>query len=296
MPVFARKDMWLGSTWALKRFRAHQTEINNHYWALAPVAGYADFTARKAPKPTSTAKLFHASGPDVHRLAYSAEEWRSQFKEFQNWVRLAALLSASSYLEVYFRTMISLALQSDPLARFGRSALMDGVTWLKQGLRDEIEPLVRPCLVGDWASRMVAYENVFGKKPALIISNMAELEKIRKLRNSVGHSFGRNKRQLGEDLGAVFVGRSERLAEGRFKKWLGLINQVADAIDGHLGTDHIGEYESLHFYHQWRLQPRVGHEAGFTEARAFSHAIGRLMRRPCGQEFSKGLIAYYDSV
>ena len=136
MPAFDRYQMWLGSTWAYQRFRGHQTEVNDLYWSFVPAAGFADYLARHSARDTGTATLFHATGPDVRRLAPMAEEWRRHFREFQNWVRLAALLSAASYLEVYIRGAVTVALQSDPLVRFGRPRMMDGTTWLKQGMRE----------------------------------------------------------------------------------------------------------------------------------------------------------------
>lgn len=295
MPTFERYKMWLGSTWAYKRFRAHQTEINNLYWSFVPAAGFTNYLAQHATADLSTDALFHATGPNVHRLASTPDEWQKHFREFQNWVRLAALLSSSSYLEVYIRTAVTLALQSDPLARFGRSRLMDGITWLKEGMRDDVEQLVRPCVMGDWSKRASAYKLLFGATPVAIVSNIAELDRMRVLRNSVGHSFGRTDRKIRDDLSRVTIAASERLSEDRFKKWLGLIDQVADSIDRQLGLGYIGEFETMAFYHHWKTQPRPRHEGGFTDARAFSHALGRRVQQPCGQEFSTGLIDYYNS-
>lgn len=293
---FERYAMRLGSTWAYRRFRAHQTEINNLYWSFVPVAGFADYLARHSKVGTDTAVLFHASGPDVRHLAPKADEWRKHFREFQNWVRLAALLSAASYLEVFIRGAVTIALQSDPLVRFGRPRLMDGVTWLKHGMRDDVETLVSPCVVGEWGRRAARYGELFGRVPAPISNNIGELDQMRMLRNSVGHAFGRNVRQSDSDLRRVRVGAPERLTEARFKRWLGLVDGIAVAIDGHLGSEHIGEFESITYYHHWRTQPRQGRERGYAEPRAFSRELARVTGQPCGQTFSKGLIDHYSRV
>lgn len=296
MTKFERYGVWLGSTWAHRRFRIHETEINQLYWSFAPAAGYTDYLARHAPQPATTQGLFHATGPDAQRVANTTAEWRSHFREFQNWVRLAALLSASSYLETYVRSAVMLAIKSDPLARFGRPRLMDGVTWLKHGMRDDLEPLVRLCVEGTWEQRAARYRDIFGSIPKIVEDNIPELNRMRSLRNSVGHSFGRNLHQHGADLISLHPGTAERLSEARFKKWLGMISEVAYAIEHHLAPTHIGEFETLAFYGDWRTKPRPAQDRRFTEARAFSTATGRMAGRPCGVEFSKGLIAYYRTV
>ena len=44
-------------------------------------------------------------------------------------------MSDASYLEVYFRDCANLAVRSDPLSRYGSARSMDGLIWLKRGLK-----------------------------------------------------------------------------------------------------------------------------------------------------------------
>src|SRR5215203_5527105 len=139
---FARYQTWRGSTWAYSRFQKHHTEINSLYWSYVPVASYVIYLARHAPLNISPEGLFHATGPDAYRISSNINLWRSNFREFQNWVRLSSVMSISSYFETYLQTSITLALLSDPLVRFGSSMMIDGVVWLKRGVRSETEELV----------------------------------------------------------------------------------------------------------------------------------------------------------
>ncbi|HEY2541078.1 MAG TPA: hypothetical protein VGI28_16525 [Stellaceae bacterium] len=294
MPAFDRYGMWLGSTWAYRRFKLHHTEINDLYWSFAPVAGYADYLARHATPAATPTTLFFATGPDARRLAPSVGKWQQDLKEFQNWVRLASLLSVVSYFEIYMRDAITIALRSDPLARFGRPKMMDGVTWLKEGLRDHVEPLIRDCLMREWPKRIRAYRTLFGSVPSEITGNVPALENIRSVRNSVGHTFGRNPVSTRGDILRVGVTASQRLAEARFKRWLGLIDELAGAIDRHLGPKHIGEFETLLLYHHWKDEPRIGRAKSFTEQRAFSRKLHDISGSTPGTEFSRLLIRHYN--
>src|SRR6202011_5166775 len=107
---FDRTKLWLGSTWSYRRFHKHQTEINDLYWSFAVAAGYADYIARHAEAGSETAAVFHASGPHARRIPPAIQGWRASFRDFDNWVRLASTLSAASYLEVYLRSVITVAL------------------------------------------------------------------------------------------------------------------------------------------------------------------------------------------
>ncbi|WP_147290421.1 hypothetical protein [Pannonibacter phragmitetus] len=94
MQRFDRWNSWFPRSFAYARFKDHHTEINDIYWSFVPVACCSEHQARHATLGTTPATLFHASGPDVRRIAPSIQEWRRNFEKFQNWVRLSSLLSA----------------------------------------------------------------------------------------------------------------------------------------------------------------------------------------------------------
>lgn len=263
------------------------------YWAFAPTAGYASYIARHSQKNISPIQLFHASGPDIRRLSNSIPAWQKDFRDFENWMRLAALLSAASYFEIYMRMVITCALLSDPLARFGKPRVLDGVIWLKHGMVDDFSSIVRSCVQGDWRSRLEHYKNLFGTVPTFLTQNMSELEALRKQRNNVGHAFGRNLTDHIDPL-AFEAEPPTKLKEEKFKETLALIEQSASAIDAHLHRDFIGEFEALLFYHRWRNIPRSGRHSSLPEERALSRSLAiKLTQSPPGRDFCKELIDFY---
>lgn len=291
---FVRYATEHGPTRAFNVFKKHQTEISDMYWSFRCAGSYAEYLARKTVKPESDpAQLFHATGPDARRLPSTVGDWRKHFAEFSNWVRLAAVMSMSAYLESYLRNVMTLAIRSDPLIRFGSPRLQDGTVWLKRSVADDVEPLLKDCLVGSWHRRARYYEKLFGSVPCQISDSLAELEALRRTRNSVGHEFGRHASQnhhgFASDLAKV------RVSEKRLVKWLALVETVAKAVDAHLYQTFIGEFESILFYHSWSRRPRTGRDASLTETRALQKALGKAYGSPPSQHFCKGLIEFYKA-
>jgi hypothetical protein len=147
--AFSRYIPALTRTFALRAFNAHETELNRHYWSFKVVAGFSAYTARafKKTDPThATAEVFHASGPDAARIPRTVSDWMLASKDLENWLRLSALVSASSYLEAYLRQAVQSALMSDPMLLRSNSRILDGLKVLKEGkntlvFTDEIETL-----------------------------------------------------------------------------------------------------------------------------------------------------------
>ena len=104
-------NRWTGAfrhSFALRRFKRHQTEINQLYWSFAPAAGFTNYHARHASAGATPTTVFHASGPNAHRIPADLPAWRNDFAEFGNWVRLSALVSLLSYFETYLSTVATL--------------------------------------------------------------------------------------------------------------------------------------------------------------------------------------------
>src|SRR5436190_1500701 len=134
--AFERWKSWFERSRAFHRFKAHHTEINDLYWALAPAAGYTKYLSRHAPVGTTPTTLFHVGGVHARRIAPNLPVWNRHFRDFENWVRLSMLVSALSYLETYISTIVTTALRSDPLLRYGQSRAIDGTLWLKKHVKD----------------------------------------------------------------------------------------------------------------------------------------------------------------
>lgn len=228
----------------------------------------------------------------MRRLDPTLEGWQRNFSEFQNWVRLSSLLSALSYLESYISTVATLALRSDPLLRFHQSKTVDGVTWLKQSVPDDVAGQVLPLVKGEWPKRLGAYRMLFGQVPPAVASLVSDLDKMRQIRNGVAHSFGRDHDYFVDPL--VPSGSATRLSEKRLQVWLSVIETCAESIDEHLFNSHLGEFELIWRYHRWRAEPRHFRDRGYDPHVAFSRAINRDYGSTPGRGFCRQLISYYE--
>lgn len=83
------------------------------------------------------------------------------------------------------------------------------------------------------------------------------------------------------------------MSERRLKIWLGLIENVALAVDEHLRTQHIGNYELISYYHTWDRQYDRGR---YNEERAFKEKINQLIGESPSNDYMKEMIEYYSNI
>jgi hypothetical protein len=193
-------------------------------------------------------------------------------------------------------TVIRLALESDPGLIFGSSKVIDGVILLKQqqAYKYEFDSEITNCTKGDWQSRISGFEKLFGKVPAQMIENIAELEAVRRLRNNVAHAIGRDI----EDSrihGVKKILPIEKVSNDRTNKYHAIIRQVAKSVDDQLLRDHIGEYQAIYFYHT--MYPELRQDIHPSErAVIFKKGIGRICETTKSKDYCKQLVAYYEAI
>jgi hypothetical protein len=122
-------DRWRGParyTTPLRVFRAHHTELNRLFWALAPAISSAVRIGNSAPPGGATATVFGVTGDAVHRVPSPVSDWSKTFADSETWIRLSALMALASYLEVYLVSAIREALESDPGLLIGAPGAVDG--------------------------------------------------------------------------------------------------------------------------------------------------------------------------
>ncbi|MGB8842545.1 MAG: hypothetical protein WCC64_15905 [Aliidongia sp.] len=253
---FNRYDISPSETVAFTRFLGHHTELNDLYWSFAPAYHFVRYSTKSLPPDAVTESELFLSGPDARRPPTTVKEWRNGIDEFANWARLGMILSAASYLEIYMREAIGLALMSDPFAIYGLQHQLDGIKLVKIGKKLRFDDEIQGCCKGTWKSRVECFSRLFGVVPAAMKENIKELENIRIMRNSVGHTFGRDIRsyRAGPTLGL----RQRRVSEEKLKRWLSIINVVASGIDDYLGKHHIGSFEYLLIYHNNKEKMKRG--------------------------------------
>lgn len=235
-------------TWAFYVFKKHHTQLNAVLWSHHAASRRAATLAHGVGLANQSKSAFPAAIVDPARQLLPLKEWLEHYKDFDNWTRLSACLSLASYLESYMQKTARLALSSDPGVILGKSHAIDGAMFVKSGASPiDLKPYITEFTKGTWPSRLASYEKYFGPAPIAFKDNVNELDKIRVLRNAVGHRFGR---QLDEDDAAPLAGleEPERLSRKRLIDWLGTVERVVLAVDAHLRTSHIGSYEVLEAY------------------------------------------------
>jgi hypothetical protein len=296
----AQFDRWKAreaSSWPFQVFKKYGSELDRMYWSHITCSTYVySKLGEKAKWGDPVEQHFKFDIKYKAELFTNIKSWSNSFNQFDNWVNLNCTMALSSNLEVYMASAITLALESDIGVLFGASKKIDGVALLKYGQSSKIdlESHIIACTKGDWSSRAAAYENIFGRVPKTITKNISKLEAIRKLRNKVGHAFGRDIEQARKH-GARETLPIEKLSREKTIQYQKLVWRVAKAIDVHLMLGHIGEYQVVDFYH--RLYPSLRKDIHLGErARIFRKKLGGFGAMLMGKEFCKGLVSYYEAL
>lgn len=254
---------------------------------------YVDYIYRNNSQARTTQQLLHASGEDAHRVNSELEGWRADLKEFDNWTRLNALVALLSYFEVYLSSVVSLAIESDPGLMFNTSRVIDGIAILKRKAKRDYSfyHVSETITKGEWQQRKAAYEKTFGDVPEILADSIKELDCMRRIRNNIAHAFGRdiNKAQA---RGIFEVLEIERLSLKRLKRYMELVGNIAKAIDNHLVSNHIGDYEAVFYYHQIKEELPIINKP--VELRKRLNRIG--INSTCNEEYCNELISYYNSL
>jgi hypothetical protein len=294
---FDRFKPHLNRTLALRAFNNCETEINEHFWSFKVISEYSRFIAeaekRKDPNKT-TAEVFKASGPDARRIPPTVFKWLDAREELENWLRLSALVSATSYLELYVGQVIRSALMSDPLCRFAASKVLDGVILLKKGKELPYSFEIEDVTKGEWNSRLAAFQRIFGPGAAVMTPDISALEKVRKIRNEFAHGFGRA--LTVPSPSASKIEPAQRLTHQAFVKHIAVLSKTAAMIDKFLLANFIGSFEIVHYYHEWKSKRRDARDKGYDPIRALQRSFNRDLACVVSGEFCEELIAYYDAL
>lgn len=265
------------------------------YWSHMLAAKRTTDVVKKADKRLRPSTVFTVPRKHMKRIAPTLERWEKDFKDFNNWVRLSASVAVNSYMEIYLRTVTALAVESNPGLIIGAPGAIDGVTLLKSRPAYHYSEYAVHFTKGDWNTRIQHYERLFGAAPATLKEYAKELNELRKMRNGVGHAFGRSTDEYETGL-QIELRPMMRLSEDRFGFWLRMAEEVTAAIDAHLRERHIGQYERLLFYHHWLADAPAERRgaADPSDAPALQRAFLAGTGETLDLEYLRGLIAYYQ--
>lgn len=279
-------------SWPLMVFKSYNEELSSHLW-IDEI--HFETFKKNINQYNDSDKL---SGifviPKFSRNHITIGEFKALQKEKNNWIHLNCVMAMSANFETYLQSVISLAIESNPGILIGASKAIDGVVLLKNGSlnKDSYRQKLVKCTEGSWKNRIDSFERLFGTVPTLLQSNIVELDRIRNIRNKIGHAFGRD-----IDASRAFDKKttliSETVSIGRVKKWLRLFYDIAFEVDEYLLDNHIGEFQAILAYHKnfdtyknLFLKERIN---------LFKQEYGKIDQQ-IGKVFCKGLIEYYDSI
>lgn len=288
------------SSWSFRVFQNHNKELTEMYIShiLSKQYTYKSMANNNGEYIDKASKHFE----DIAYLNVfnNIEHWSKNFNEFDNWTNLNCIMAMSANLETYMARVIKLALESDIGLLFGASKKIDGIEIIKSAKKYpfELDEKITSCVKGDWSSRIASFEKIFGSSPSILKDNISSLEKIRKLRNDIGHAFGREI-DKSRDHNVLSPIKIQRIKHEKIIEYLKLIFGISRAIDNQLMHHHIGEYQSLYFFNQ--LVPSLKNDTN-DQRRIGNHAtvlrkeLGKIGNNRIGKLFSKELVEYYESL
>jgi hypothetical protein len=253
---------------ALARFRRDFTTLNDYYWgAAASISAVGGKLRHLNDSDDFRSQLGLVDSRFEKPLGHATSVFNGQVRRSEAWHRRAVLVMLASALERYLATVTTLAVASNPtLSRAPH--LLDGLALLKYDVQTIAHDVV-DVVKGDWSSRASAFSRLFGSNAALD-GAISPLERMRRDRNSIAHSFGA---QSAADIlsphAMLLVGAGRTISaygeisvtEKRLVKLFNRVHAVVEAVDRQLMTEHIGSYEVAALYVEWERDPATFEEA-----------------------------------
>lgn len=297
MTVYVNFQRWKSfeqTTWSFQVFSKYDDQLGMMLTSNANAAKYCYSAMGKAGCSWSdSAEVVLATGDRFLSAFEDLKHWSDTYNDFQNWMRLNAVLASAANLETFIAGVVDTAIQSDPGTLFGASKVIDGSMLLKTNAKGvDQEPHIISCTKGAWPSRISAIERIFGDLPLAAKFEVSKLEKIRRIRNNVGHAFGRDISSA-QYHGLREIHSMERISESTAFGATSTCRNFARALDSYLLQNHIGDFEIVRFFHAHH-QDNQGAKLGERVA-SLKKAIGSRAQ-PRGKAYLRDLISYWDQL
>ncbi len=310
---YDRSRSFHATSLALWQYNKDLKDLNDFYWSSR---FSLDISARQAKAhpgasgPQLLSALATTSAAATH-VGHTPEELAQRHKTADRWVRLSALVLASSAFERYLITVVSAAVESDPLLAPGWPKLVDGLALRRHGLA-VAERNLEGTVKGDWPRRVASYNELFGYLPAELVGAVSDLERLRKMRNAVAHEFGGDNKPSVMPSSALLLSIRRHVRPGSHRVSIsetGLVaalrtfDKVANGIDKHLLGQHIGGYELAAIYLDWdadrdRFEGHLGVAlTGSKRGREqrFTNAMGPFLP-PFGTEYQRSMESHLQAL
>lgn len=177
--------------------------------------------------------------------------WSDVYNDFSNWTRLNQLVALSSYFETYIAAIVKLSIESDPGLLIECPHSVDGIKLIKEGKSlsiIEYETILKGCTKDTWGARLSTLKKLYKLLPQRFTDNEGELEKMRNLRNKIGHAFGRDI-NASHEYAQLTIAPMEKFSSGAFQKYQTIIRTIVRDLDQLIMTEHVGNFQPLYYYH-----------------------------------------------
>lgn len=283
-------------TWPFQVYKQYNEELSRFIWA-SEAASQFTFKALKRDGAENGSDLSEFFTLPAHRISTMKDikGWTDIYNESQNWMRLNCIMALSSNLETFFTSIVSLAIESNPGVLLGTPKRIDGGGLLKLGGLDKkyyVQNL-EACCSGSWSARLAAFVRLFGDAPDSYKNGMKALERIGRLRNNLGHAFGRDI-DASRDFTINSKLTTDRIQFKTLIRYLELAYGIVNDVDSFLLNRHIGEFQAIVAYHKY--------SESFSKLASDVERIAAFKRyygtqdQAIGKEFCRGLIAYYKGL
>lgn len=295
MVKFSRWNPSHKNSWPYRIFNQYSAELNRIVMAYTSASKftYSGLKQKGATWNDKANKYLYTNNDNEITI----RNWSDTFNQFDNWVRLNELLAVSAYFETYLSAIISLSFESDPGLLIGSRHSIDGIKILKEGhkfKKDDFKDKIVNCTKGDWNSRISYMSSIFGLIPESFVSYKPELEKMRNLRNKIGHAFGRDI-ELSRDYSLTKINNMEILKISTFLKYQKMIKKLASDLDNLLMNNHIGNFQPLYYYHN-HYPSFLGLKNNGERMMALKKSIGKNTAETYSKDFCRWVVKYYDEL
>ena len=285
------------SSWTSQVFKRYNEEIERNIasYILANKYTYQTLGKNGAKWEDKINSHFTSKKTD-EKLFEGLKEWSDSFNNFNKWVNINVIMAISSNFETYLASIVLLALKSNPGTLFGSSRSIDGLSILKKGTFDKLDynKIVETVTKGDWNSRIASFKKIFGNAPIILDAKLSELEQIRKLRNQVGHSFGRDINESRTHSVKKII-ELDSISIERVQRYQRILWSCAKDIDEYLLNEHIGNFQFILFYHN--LYPKLSIKSHINErANWLKDEIGHSGVASIHKPYYRDLVNYYENL
>lgn len=295
-----------GVSIAYRLFSKDVAELNDFCWHAQGTINHA----KKAISPLADREEIRQVvdyGADTGRRADTlVGHARSGYADVENWVRLSTVVCLASLLELFVRRIVVLTLESDPGLLIHRSKVIDGVELLKRGDVCDHAEHVENCTTGVWSKREEGLRRVFGVRLAAVFDNLAELQAIQTLRNSVAHDFARTTKAKDFwylDPAQAYPQPMTRISSSRLQNLMRVVGLVGEALETQ-AAHHVGSFELFRFWHLFvteRSNPKHKHVEQYVRLyrmggvnKLLSSYSSRMTGTTIGRDYCRDLLKHYD--